>query len=44
MIASGMTIGTLFTLFVLPAVYLYLAHADATLATPSETVPLSSEP
>jgi multidrug efflux pump len=25
-IATGMTIGTLFTLFVLPAVYLYLAH------------------
>ena len=25
-IASGMTIGTLFTLFVVPAVYLYLAR------------------
>jgi multidrug efflux pump len=32
-IASGMTIGTMFTLFVLPAFYLYLARdhqADAT--------------
>jgi multidrug efflux pump len=28
-IATGMTIGTAFTLFVVPAVYLYLAHADA---------------
>ncbi|MDH5833206.1 efflux RND transporter permease subunit [Luteimonas kalidii] len=28
-IASGMTIGTLFTLFVLPAFYLYLAHEHA---------------
>jgi multidrug efflux pump len=27
-IASGMTIGTLFTLFVLPAVYTYLAHGE----------------
>ena len=29
-IAAGMTIGTLFTLFVLPAVYLYLEHDYAT--------------
>jgi multidrug efflux pump len=28
-IASGMTIGTLFTLFVLPAFYLYLARDHA---------------
>jgi multidrug efflux pump len=28
-IAAGMGLGTLFTLFVVPAVYLYLAHADA---------------
>jgi multidrug efflux pump len=28
-IATGMTIGTVFTLYVVPAVYLYLAHADA---------------
>lgn len=27
-IAAGMTIGTAFTLFVVPAVYLYLAHED----------------
>ena len=39
-IASGMTLGTLFTLFVLPAVYLYLAHADA----PGETKPGSTAP
>jgi len=47
-IASGMTIGTMFTLFVLPAFYLYLArdHAhdrkDADEAAPSlegETAP-----
>jgi multidrug efflux pump len=25
-IAAGMTIGTVFTLFVVPAVYLYVAH------------------
>lgn len=31
-IASGMTIGTLFTLFVLPAVYLYIAKDRATVA------------
>lgn len=31
-IASGMTIGTLFTLFVLPAVYLYLAKDRAAVA------------
>jgi multidrug efflux pump len=39
-IASGMTIGTMFTLFVLPAFYLYLArdhsaHRDAKEAEPS---------
>jgi multidrug efflux pump len=28
-IASGMTIGTMFTLFVLPAFYLYLARDQA---------------
>ena len=28
-IATGMTIGTAFTLFVVPGIYLYLAHADA---------------
>jgi multidrug efflux pump len=28
-IASGMTIGTMFTLFVLPAFYLYLARDHA---------------
>ena len=48
-IASGMTIGTMFTLFVLPAFYLYLArdhsreraHAGETAppALPSEPAP-----
>ncbi len=28
-IATGMTIGTAFTLFVVPGIYLYLAHGDA---------------
>jgi multidrug efflux pump len=36
-IAAGMTIGTLFTLYVLPAVYLYLGrdHANASRAQPA---------
>jgi hypothetical protein len=36
-IASGMTIGTLFTLFVLPAIYLLLAthHRTAPLGVPA---------
>jgi len=29
-IAAGMTIGTAFTLFVVPAVYLWLAHEKVT--------------
>lgn len=36
-IAAGMTIGTVFTLFVVPAVYLYLAHDLA--GTPATAVP-----
>jgi multidrug efflux pump len=46
-IASGMTIGTLFTLFVLPAFYLYLArdHAHAGKAGDAEDAqPLPPEP
>ena len=44
-IASGMTIGTMFTLFVLPAFYLYLARdhvhdADAQQANDAEASPL----
>ena len=44
-IASGMTIGTMFTLFVLPAFYMYLARdhvhdADAQQAIDAETAPL----
>jgi multidrug efflux pump len=27
-IAAGMTLGTAFTLFVVPAIYLYLAHRE----------------
>ncbi|WP_347247000.1 efflux RND transporter permease subunit [Thermomonas sp.] len=40
-IASGMTIGTLFTLFVLPAFYLYLAreHKHAPAADAADTLP-----
>ncbi len=41
-IAAGMTIGTVFTLFVVPAVYLYLAHGED--PVPAPAVVGSAEP
>jgi multidrug efflux pump len=34
-IASGLSIGTLFTLFVVPAFYLLLSHSDQTAPAPA---------
>ena len=38
-IASGMTIGTLFTLYVLPAVYMYLGRDMAAQRTNASPLP-----
>ena len=43
MIAAGMTVGTLFTLFVLPSFYLLLTHNKAE-ENETSTVPLLNEP
>ena len=45
-IAAGMSIGTLFTLFVLPTFYTYIAHRDAPRREEAELrdpVPLAAE-
>jgi hypothetical protein len=34
MLVSGMVIGTLFTLFVVPSIYVLVAHARATVSAP----------
>ena len=43
-IAAGMTIGTLFTLFVLPAVYLYLARDHSTRREADRTIVSEPQP
>jgi multidrug efflux pump len=35
MLVSGMIIGTLFTLFVVPSIYMLVAHARAAVSTPA---------
>ncbi|NNM80684.1 MAG: hypothetical protein HKM01_09590, partial [Gallionella sp.] len=42
-IASGLAIGTLFTLFVVPAVYMLIARDHIKQDLPVETLQLSSE-